>query len=113
MQTFWHSSAHVLGQALEQLYGVDLTIGPVIDEGFYYDCYMGDGRGTLSQDEWPKIVSKMEAIAKEAQPFQRVEVTQEEAKNMFEENRFKVSSRSFPLMPTRRAALSFPPPHHM
>eukprot|EP00892_Ulva_mutabilis_P000666 jgi/Ulvmu1/105/UM001_0109.1 len=90
MDTFWHSSAHVLGQALEQLYGVDLTIGPVIEEGFYYDCFMGEGRGTLSQDEWPKIVAKMEAIAKEAQPFQRVEVTQEEAKNMFQENRFKL-----------------------
>lgn len=53
---------------------------------------MGEGRGTLAQEEWPKIVSKMEAIAKEAQPFQRVEVTQEEAKDMFQENRFKVCS---------------------
>jgi hypothetical protein len=41
-QTFWHSSAHVLGEALELEYGVDLTIGPALEEGFYYDCYMGD-----------------------------------------------------------------------
>lgn len=90
VQTLWHSSAHVLGQALEQLYGVDLTVGPVIEEGFYYDCYMGEGRGTLSNDEWQTICSKMESIAKEGQQFQRVEVTREEAKDMFKENRFKV-----------------------
>ncbi len=42
MQTFWHSSAHVLGQVLELEFGVDLTIGPALEEGFYYDCYMGD-----------------------------------------------------------------------
>ena len=93
VQTLWHSSAHVLGQALEQLYGVDLTVGPVIEEGFYYDCYMGEGRGTLSNDEWQTICSKMESIAKEGQQFQRVEVTREEAKDMFKENRFKVRSR--------------------
>jgi threonyl-tRNA synthetase len=45
LQTFWHSSAHVLGQALELQYGVDLTIGPALEEGFYYDCYMGDKVG--------------------------------------------------------------------
>jgi len=42
VQTFWHSSSHVLGEALEAEFGVDLTIGPAIEEGFYYDCYMGD-----------------------------------------------------------------------
>ena len=42
LQTFWHSSAHVLGQVLELEFGVDLTIGPCIEEGFYYDCYMGE-----------------------------------------------------------------------
>lgn len=41
-ETFWHSSAHVLGEALELEFGVDLTIGPALEEGFYYDCYMGD-----------------------------------------------------------------------
>jgi hypothetical protein len=45
LQTFWHSSAHVLGQVLELEYGVDLTIGPSLEEGFYYDCYMGDKVG--------------------------------------------------------------------
>lgn len=41
-QCFWHSSSHLLGQTLELAYGVDLTIGPALEEGFYYDCYMGD-----------------------------------------------------------------------
>jgi hypothetical protein len=53
LQTFWHSSAHVLGQVLELEYGVDLTIGPSLEEGFYYDCYMGDkvgvGHGMCNQ----------------------------------------------------------------
>ena len=40
-ELYWHSSAHVLGEALELEYGADLTIGPAIEEGFYYDCYFG------------------------------------------------------------------------
>jgi threonyl-tRNA synthetase len=91
LQAFWHSSAHILGESLEQLYGVDLTIGPTIEEGFYYDCYMGEGRGTLSQEELTQVEGKMESIVSEAQPFQRVEITKEEALEMFQENRFKVS----------------------
>jgi threonyl-tRNA synthetase len=39
---FWHSSAHVMGEALERLYGARLTIGPPLAGGFYYDSYMGD-----------------------------------------------------------------------
>jgi threonyl-tRNA synthetase len=50
MQAFWHSSAHVLGQSLELEFGVDLTIGPALEEGFYYDCYMGDKVGRLAQE---------------------------------------------------------------
>lgn len=39
-QTFWHSSSHVLGQVLELTFGCDLTIGPALEEGFYYDCFL-------------------------------------------------------------------------
>lgn len=39
---FWHSSAHILGAAIESLYGAHLTIGPALEQGFYYDAYMGD-----------------------------------------------------------------------
>jgi threonyl-tRNA synthetase len=42
---FWHSSAHVMGEALERLFGSRLTIGPPLAGGFYYDSYMGGGEG--------------------------------------------------------------------
>ena len=60
MQTFWHSSAHVLGEALEACFGVRLTIGPAVEEGFYYDCYMGDR--TLTDAEKPVLEKKIEQV---------------------------------------------------
>ena len=95
LQALWHSTAHVLGQALEQLYRADLTIGPTIAEGFYYDCSLGEERSALSQEEWPRITARMEAIAKEGQPFQRVEVSRDEALSMFQENPFKARPAPF------------------
>lgn len=47
------------------MFGVDLTIGPTIDEGFYYDCYMGDGRGTLTQARCAPFVAP---LADKAEP---------------------------------------------
>lgn len=86
---FWHSSAHVLGEALEQQYGVKLTIGPPVDEGFYYDCYMDDKR-SLTEADFGVIDKRVAQIVKEAQPFERVVVTRDEARAMFQENKFKV-----------------------
>lgn len=60
LQTFWHSSAHVLGEALEACFGVRLTIGPAIEEGFYYDCYMGER--TLTDAERPILEKKIEQV---------------------------------------------------
>lgn len=50
---FWHSSAHVMGEALERLYGSRLTIGPPLAGGFYYDSYMGDANsdGAFREDD--------------------------------------------------------------
>ena len=50
---FWHSSAHVMGEALERLYGSRLTIGPPLAGGFYYDSYMGDSNsdGAFREDD--------------------------------------------------------------
>ena len=45
-EVFWHSSAHILGAALEEVYGSYLCIGPAIDGGFFYDCYIGDYKVT-------------------------------------------------------------------
>lgn len=88
LQTFWHSSAHVLGEALELEYGVDLTIGPALEEGFYYDCYMGDK--VLTDADKANIEKRIETAVKENQRFERVVVSREEALSMFQENKFKV-----------------------
>jgi hypothetical protein len=87
-QAFWHSSAHVLGEALELEYGVDLTIGPALEEGFYYDCYLGER--TLTDADKGVLEKRVEKIIKEGQKFERVEVSRAEALSMFEENKFKV-----------------------
>ncbi|QDZ20434.1 threonine--tRNA ligase [Chloropicon primus] len=86
--TYWHSTAHVLGEALELEYGADLTIGPPIEEGFYYDCFMGDK--TLHDEDREKLTKRIDGIIKEKQVFQRAVVTREEALHMFQENPFKV-----------------------
>jgi threonyl-tRNA synthetase len=51
---FWHSSAHMMGEALEHLYGVKLTIGPPLKGGFYYDSYMG--ADTIKDDDCELLV---------------------------------------------------------
>lgn len=61
LQTFWHSSSHILGQALELEFGVDLTIGPAIEEGFYYDCFLEDGR-TLTDADKAAIEKRMQQV---------------------------------------------------
>ncbi|KAH7570250.1 hypothetical protein ACOSP7_018273 [Xanthoceras sorbifolium] len=88
--TFWHSSAHILGQSLEMEYGCKLCIGPCTTrgEGFYYDAFYGDLG--LNQDHFKSIESgAMKAVA-EKQPFERIEVTKEQALEIFSDNNFKV-----------------------
>jgi len=89
-EAFWHSSSHVLGQALELQYGVDLTVGPPIEEGFYYDCYMGDR--TLHPEDLEVLEGKIDEAVKSKYPFQRIVVSRQEALGMFQENKFKVGS---------------------
>ena len=85
-----HSTAHVLAQALRRLYGpkVQYTIGPVIENGFFYDFELPPG---FSVDELPKIEKEMEKIVAENQPFSREDVTPEHAKELLhnENQRFK------------------------
>ncbi|KAH9773424.1 threonine--tRNA ligase 1 [Citrus sinensis] len=88
--TFWHSSAHILGQAIEQQYGCKLCIGPCTTrgEGFYYDAFYGDLG--LNPDHFKSIDSEADKAAKERQPFERIEVTRDQALEMFSDNNFKV-----------------------
>ena len=80
---FWHSSAHLMAEALENLYpGVKLGIGPAIDNGFYYDIDLGDDR-KLSSDDFPKIEEKMLSLAREKNNFVRKEISKKDALSFF------------------------------
>ena len=82
--TFWHSSAHLLAEALESLYpGIRLGIGPAIEQGFYYDIDFGDH--SFSSDDFPKVEKKMLELASQSSVFQRREVSKSEAVAYFEE----------------------------
>ena len=84
---FWHSSAHLMAEALEALYpGVHLAIGPAIDNGFYYDVDLSEtDHPVLSSDDFPAIEKKMIELARTASPFERRDVPKAEAIAHFEE----------------------------
>ena len=83
-KTFWHSSAHIMAEALEALYpGVKLGIGPAIDTGFYYDVDLG--KHVLSSDELPKIEKKMKELISKKGTFQRKDISKSEAISYFSE----------------------------
>jgi len=85
---FWHSSAHVLGQAMEKLYGCNLCVGPPIEDGgFFYDAYMGDR--VVSQDEYETLNQLVQKITSEKQPFERLVLPKEVALEMFKYNPYK------------------------
>ena len=85
---FWHSSAHILGQAIERQFGGHLTIGPPIQGGFYYDTYCGTE--VCTEEKWyPKLEKEIKKIVSEKQSFERLVVTKEEALEMFDHNVFK------------------------
>ncbi len=83
-QTMWHSSAHLLAEALEALYpGVKLGIGPPIENGFYYDVDFGDK--PLTPEELPKIEAKMQELANKKSEFIRKEISKADAIKYFTE----------------------------
>ena len=80
--TMWHSSAHLMAEAVEQLYpGVKFGIGPDIENGFYYDIDFGDYQ--VSDADFKKIEDRMLELAREKQGFTRREVSKKEAINYF------------------------------
>eukprot|EP01029_Cantina_marsupialis_P011697 TRINITY_DN25_c0_g1_i1.p2 TRINITY_DN25_c0_g1~~TRINITY_DN25_c0_g1_i1.p2 ORF type:complete len:651 (+),score=114.83 TRINITY_DN25_c0_g1_i1:2831-4783(+) len=82
---FWHSSAHLMAEALEALYpGVKFGIGPAIDMGFYYDVDLGNGN-VLTDKDLPKIEQKMLELARCKNEYNRTDVTKEEALAFFGE----------------------------
>lgn len=80
---FWHSSAHLLAEALEALYpGIKLGIGPPIENGFYYDIDFGDT--SFSSLDFEKVEAKMAELVAQEHPFLRKEVSKAEAVAYFE-----------------------------
>ncbi len=76
--TLWHSSAHVMAEALEEMYpGIKFWVGPPIENGFYYDVDLGDH--TLSDKDFEKIEKRMLELAQQKNPFVREEVSKEKA----------------------------------
>ncbi len=79
LEVIRHSTAHLFAQATQQLYPkAQVTIGPVIDNGFYYDFAYKDG---FSEQDLAKIEKKMNAIVKQNLPIERMEMSREEAVN--------------------------------
>jgi len=84
-----HSTAHVLAQAVTRLFpGAKFSVGPAIENGFYYDFDLPDGR-TFSDDDLVDIQREMERIVKEDQPFVRSEMTPAEALQLFADQPYK------------------------
>ena len=80
---FWHSSAHLMAEALESLYpGIKFGIGPAIENGFYYDVDPGEGR-VITDSDLPVIENKMRELAAKNLSYNRRDVSKEEALDFF------------------------------
>ncbi len=82
--TFWHSSAHLMAEALESLYpGIQFGIGPPVENGFYYDVDPGDH--VISSDDFGKIEAKMQELARTGNSYIRKEIGKNDAIGYFKE----------------------------
>lgn len=86
-ETFWHSSAHVLGETLETEFGVHLTHGPPTDTGFFYDSYTG--KDFFTDKSYKAIEDAAKKVVSAKQDFQRLILTKEQALELFKHNPFK------------------------
>ena len=77
--TFWHTSAHLLAEALQELYpGIQFGFGPAVESGFFYDVMPAEGQ-VISENDFAKIEAKMMELAKKNEPVVRKEVAKAEA----------------------------------
>ena len=82
--TFWHSSAHLMAEAIEAKYpGAKFWVGPAIDKGFYYDIDLGDRK--ISDEDLAELEKMMNGLAKKANPYVRKEIAKAEALAYFTE----------------------------
>ncbi|XP_077301477.1 uncharacterized protein LOC143922083 [Arctopsyche grandis] len=82
-EVFWHSSSHILGNALVNIFGVKLVNGPAIEEGFYYDV---DSPLPISSTDFIKIEKEFNRIVRENHKFEKITKTKEELLEMYKEN---------------------------
>ena len=83
-QTFWHSSAHLLAEAVEQTFpGVKFWVGPAIERGFYYDMDLGDRK--ISEEDVKSLEKKMNELARQSNPYIRKEISKTEAVQYFQD----------------------------
>lgn len=87
---FWHSSAHVLGEACECHYGCHLSHGPPTNDGFFYDMAINNGEGVVTQDDFGNLEKVATKGIKEKQKFVRLEMTKDQLLSMFHYNKYKV-----------------------
>jgi threonyl-tRNA synthetase len=81
-KTFWHSSAHLMAEAIEEAYpGVKFWVGPALDNGYYYDIDMGDHK--LTEDDLRSIEKRMGELAAKGNKYERIEMPKEEAVKYF------------------------------
>uniref|UniRef100_A0A8C6XXS2 threonine--tRNA ligase n=1 Tax=Naja naja TaxID=35670 RepID=A0A8C6XXS2_NAJNA len=88
-ELFWHSSAHLLGEAAERFYGALLCHGPSTEQGFFYDLHLDKDRKVSSKD-LPELEELCKATVAAQIPFERLEVSREDLLELFKHNRFKL-----------------------
>ena len=80
--TFWHSTAHLMAEAVESMFpGVKFWVGPPIEKGFYYDMDLGDSK--MTEEDLAKLEKKMSELAKQNNPFLRKEISKDDAVKYF------------------------------
>ena len=89
LNTLNHSCAHLMAQAIKHLYPhAKFWVGPVIEEGFYYDMDLGDD--VIKEEDFPRIEKEMKKISKDGKRIVRLELTKEEALEMFKNDEYKL-----------------------
>ncbi|TRU65777.1 MAG: TGS domain-containing protein, partial [Microcystis aeruginosa Ma_QC_Ch_20071001_M135] len=87
-KAFWHSTSHVMAQALQEIYpGIKLTLGPAIDNGFYYDVDFMEHK--ITDADFKKIEDRVLEIAREKHEFKMRSVSKEEALAVYKDNEYK------------------------
>ena len=84
---YWHTTSHIMAQAIKRLFDVNLAIGPSIEEGFYYDM---EKEAPFSEDDLNNISGEMKKIIKSDLPVEYKKISKKEAKKLFSDNKFKL-----------------------